>query len=79
MKLLRSTRNPYISINPDTKELYFTGRLYTHKLVYPFTIGDVVISSKEEGLRNYFPLVANAPTTEQVKTMGRALFARLKK
>ena len=44
MALLKSLRNPYISINPDTKELYFTGRLATHKLVYPFAIGEKVIT-----------------------------------
>ena len=79
MKLIRSTSNPYISIDLDTKELYFTGRLATNKLVYPFTIGDKVINDAAQGLRNYFPLVANSPNTNEVKAMGKALFARLKR
>lgn len=79
MKLLRSPSNPYISINPDTKELYFTGRLATHKLVYPFAIGGKVINDSAQGIQDYFPLMANTPTTSEVKAMGRALFARLKK
>jgi hypothetical protein len=79
MKLLRSTRNPYISINTDTKELWFTGRLSTNKLVYPFSIGDKVITSNEQGVQDYFPHIANSPTTSEVKAMGRALLQRLKK
>ena len=79
MKLLRSTSNPYISINPDTKELYFTGRLATHKLVYPFAIGDKVITDSAQGVQDYFPLMATSPSTNEVKAMGKALFARLKR
>ena len=79
MKLIRSTSNPYISIDPDTKVLYFTGRLSAHKIVYPFTIGDKVISDNAQGMQDYFPLMANTPTTNEVKAMGKALFARLKK
>ena len=79
MKLIRSTSNPYISIDLDTKVLYFTGRLATHKLVYPFAIGEKVITDSAHGMQDYFPLMANTPTTSEVKAMGRALFARLKK
>lgn len=79
MELIRSTGNPYISIDLDTKELYFTGRLATHKLVYPFAIGDKVITDSAQGIQDYFPLAANTPTTSEVKAMGKALFTRLKR
>ena len=79
MKLLQSTRNRYISIDPETKELYFSGVLATYKLKYPFTIGDKTITSNEEGIRIYFKFMADAPTPSALKAMGRALFARLKK
>ncbi|UNI71213.1 hypothetical protein P5_0036 [Aeromonas phage P5] len=79
MVLIRSTINPYISLNHDAKVLWFTGRLDERPIVYPFTIGDRTITSFEEGMKIYFPLLANAPTTAEVRAMGNALRARLKK
>lgn len=79
MVLIRSTINPYISLNLDAKVLWFTGRLDERPIVYPFTIGDKVITSFEEGMQKYFPALANAPTSKEVKAMGIALRARLKK
>lgn len=79
MVLIRSTINPYISLNQATKVLWFTGRLDEHPLVYPFKIGERVITSFEDGLSYYFPYLVNAPTTAEVRAMGNALRARLKK
>lgn len=79
MVLIRSTINPYISLNHDAKVLWFTGRLDERPLVYPFKIGNVVITSFDEGMKMYFPLLANAPTSAEVRAMGNALRARLKK
>lgn len=82
MKLIRAIRTPYLSVDPETKRIYWTGRLYQGPV--RFLADDTYVFagrtySEQELLETFFPVVAAAPDARLVRAQGISLRARLQR
>ena len=80
MVLIRAKRTPYLSIDPETKRIYWTGRTFQGPV--RFLADDTYVFAgrtyaKQELLITFFPDIAAQPLPSQVRAQGVSLRNRL--